>query len=110
MSTAQLARRLGMKQPSVIAMEKSEAKGTIQMSTLRKAAAAMDCVVVYALVPRRPLEVTVRSRARALLMERKEAVAHSMALEGQATRRRGGEARVSEFLRVTDPARLWDEP
>jgi len=35
MSSAQLAKRLGIAQPSVVALEQSEVKGTIQLATLR---------------------------------------------------------------------------
>jgi predicted DNA-binding mobile mystery protein A len=51
MTTVQLAKRLGVKQPSVTALEQSEAKGTIELATLRRVAEALDCVLVYALVP-----------------------------------------------------------
>ena len=65
MSTAQLAKRLKIKQPSVIAFERSEARGTIEVSTLRRVAQALDCTLVYALIPNRPLEDIVRDRAKA---------------------------------------------
>src|SRR5450432_2560904 len=50
-TTAQLAKRLGMKQPSVVAIERSEAKSTIELATLRRVAEALDCTLVYASVP-----------------------------------------------------------
>ena len=40
MSTAQLAKRLGIRQPSLVALEQSEAKGTIELATLRRVAEA----------------------------------------------------------------------
>src|SRR5215813_3110930 len=58
MTTAQLANRLGIKQPSVVAIEQSEAKGTIELATMRRVAEALDCTLVYALVPNKPLEQT----------------------------------------------------
>src|ERR1700689_3974500 len=64
MSTAQLAKRLGIKQPSLVALEQSEAKGTIELATLRRVAEALDCTLVHALVPNKPLETTFRDRAR----------------------------------------------
>src|ERR1017187_8364380 len=82
MSTAQLAKRLRVKQPSVIALEQSEAKGTIEMATLRRVAPALDCTLVYALVPNKPLETIVRDRARTFARRRLEPVEHSMLLEG----------------------------
>src|ERR1700690_4162888 len=66
MSTAQLARRLGIRQPSLVALEQSEAKGTIELATLRRVAEALDCTLVYALVPSKPLETTLRDRARSV--------------------------------------------
>ncbi len=83
MSTAQLAKRLGIKQPSLVALEQSEAKGTIELATLRRAAEALDCTLVYALVPNKPLETTVRDRARAFARRRRGPVEHSMLLEDQ---------------------------
>src|SRR6266567_3571094 len=59
MSSAQLAKRLKIKQPTVTAMEQSELKGTIQLATLRRIAAAMNCTLVYALVPNDPLETII---------------------------------------------------
>src|SRR5579872_6383642 len=56
MSTAQLARRAGVRQPSIVAIEQSEAKGSIEIATLRRVAAALDCKLVYALIPNQPLD------------------------------------------------------
>jgi predicted DNA-binding mobile mystery protein A len=110
MSSAQLATRLGIKQPSVIALEQSEVKGTIELATLRRVAEALDCRVVYALVPNKPLETTVRDRARALVRTRRAAIEHSMLLEDQAVNTKYSAAQLDEFIRETNPARLWDEP
>src|SRR5271168_700114 len=65
MTTEQLAKRMRVKQPSVINFEQSEAKGTIELATLRRVAQALDCTLIYALVPNRPLETTIQERARA---------------------------------------------
>src|ERR1700747_2948290 len=53
MTTAQLAKRLGVKQPSVVAIEQSEAKGTIELATLRRVAEALDLTFFYALLPKK---------------------------------------------------------
>src|SRR5476651_2436774 len=94
MTTAQLAKRLGMKQPSVVAIEQSEAKGTIELATLRRVAEAPDCTVVYALVPNKPLETTIRDRARAFGRRRRGPVEHSMLLEDQRVRGKDAEAQL----------------
>ena len=109
MSSAQLAKRLGIAQPSVFAIEQSEHRGAIQLSTLRRVAEAMDCTLVYALVPNQPLDTTVRDRARQIARRNLEPVAHSMALENQAVPAEDFEARIDALARDLNPRRLWDE-
>src|SRR6202161_3453224 len=94
MSTAQLARRLGVKQPSVVAIEQSEAKGTIELATLRRVAEALDCTLVYAFVPNKPLEAMVRARARLFSRRRRGPVEHSMLLEDQAVKGKDSDKRL----------------
>jgi predicted DNA-binding mobile mystery protein A len=109
-STAQLAKRAGVRQPSIVALEQSEAKGTIELATLKRIAEALDCKLIYALVPNKPLEQTVRERARLFARRRLEPIEHSMALEDQKVARKESEALIDEILRETNPRRLWDEP
>src|ERR1700680_2276769 len=92
MSSAQLAKRLGVKQPSVVALEQSEVKGTIELASLQRVAGALDCTLVYALVPNQPLEVMVRDRARTFARRRLEVVEHSMLLEDQKVPSAGKDA------------------
>lgn len=109
MTSSQLAKRLGVKQPSVIAVEQSEAKGTIELGTLRRVAAALDCTVIYALVPNKPLEAAVRDRARLFAMGRLAHVEHSMLLEDQSVGKKEFEARLDELIREINPRLLWDD-
>jgi predicted DNA-binding mobile mystery protein A len=108
MTTAQLAKRLGVKQPSIVAMEQSEARGSIELATLRRAAEALDCTLVYALIPNKPLDRIVRDRARQYLKQRIDPIEHSMLLEDQSAAPADLEARIDEVLRETNPRRLWD--
>ncbi|MBI1790754.1 MAG: mobile mystery protein A [Acidobacteria bacterium] len=111
MTTAQLAERLGIKQPSLVNLEQSEAKGTIEMATLRRVAEALDCTLVYALVPNKPLETMVRDRARAFARKRREDVEHSMMLEDQKVTAKGAKdagVRLDEVVRETNPRLFWD--
>src|ERR1700727_1657557 len=78
MSTAQLAARLKIKQPSLVTLEQSEAKGSIELATLRRVAEALDCTLVYALVPNKPLETMVRGRARAFTRKRRSDVCEAL--------------------------------
>jgi predicted DNA-binding mobile mystery protein A len=112
MSTRQLASRMGVSQPTVVQLEQSEVNGRIQLATLRRAAEALDCDLVYALVPRNgSLEQTVLAqasgRARALV----RAVDRSMELEDQAvTDPDETEAAVNRVaLQLVASRRLWDQ-
>lgn len=84
MRAEDLAGRMGVSQPSLTRMEKSERTGTIGLDSLQRAADALGCDVVYALVPRRPLEEMVKAQARSRALENVGRVAHTMALEDQA--------------------------
>jgi predicted DNA-binding mobile mystery protein A len=110
MSTAQLANRLGIKQPSMVALEQSEAKGTIELATLRRVAEALDCTLVYALIPNKPLETTLRDRARVFARRRRGPVEHSMLLEDQKVnpRAKDAEERLDEVVRETNPRLFWE--
>lgn len=83
MTSAQLGQRLGIRQPSVVAMEKAEADGRIGLDTLRRAAVALDCELVYALVPRQRLQARVEQRLQTMAGREHARAARTMALEGQ---------------------------
>ena len=110
LTTAQLAQRLNVKQPSIVAVEQSEEKGTIELATLRRVAEGLDCRLVYALVPNKPLDRIVRERARVFLQKRQAAVEHSMLLEDQKVERseQNMEALIDEIVRETNPRLFWD--
>jgi predicted DNA-binding mobile mystery protein A len=85
MSAAALAARLGITAGAVTRLEQSEAADRIRLDTLRRAADALGCDLVYLLVPRRPLKAVVRDRARELAHWQVAAVEQTMRLEDQAT-------------------------
>lgn len=112
MTSRQLAERLSIKQPSVIALENSEAKGTISLNTLDNAAKALGCRLVYALVPEESLEEMLKKRSLALARKLREPVRHTMELEGQGTDAKSesirAEIQAAELILKHD-RRLWDE-
>lgn len=83
LSSAQLGKTLGVRSQSVDDMEKAEASGGISLDTLRRVGKAMDCTLVYALVPNTSLETMVTRRAEALAQAAIAGVSHTMALEDQ---------------------------
>lgn len=108
MTAEQLGDRMGITQPSVQRLELSEAEGTIQLSSLRRAAEALDCEVFYALVPRRSLRETYDAAARAVARRELGRVGHSMALEDQAVGDDEDEERLRRFIaEELDPRELW---
>lgn len=83
LSSAQLGNALGIRSQSVDDMEKAEVSGGISLDTLRRAGRAMDCTLVYALVPNTSLDNLVTKRAVALATSAIAGVSHTMALEDQ---------------------------
>jgi predicted DNA-binding mobile mystery protein A len=112
MTTAQLAKRLGVAQPSVVGLEQAEASKAITLKTLERAARALDCTLVYALVPRKPLENLVQERARQAARKRLHTISHSMALENQRVLEDDERAQLERLAQklIDGPgSALWDE-
>jgi predicted DNA-binding mobile mystery protein A len=108
MTAEQLGDRMGISQPSVQRLELSEASGTIQLSSLRKVAAALDCEVVYALVPRRSLQETYDDAAVRVARRQLGLIGHTMALEDQAVSDEDDDERLRRFIaEELDPRELW---
>ena len=113
MTTAQLARRMGVTQPRISELEKGEASGRITIQSLERAAEAMGCRLVYAIVPVRPLSDMLDERALVRANQQFASIEQTMRLENQAVT---DAARRDEALRRLmgelrrKPARLWDEP
>jgi len=83
-TSAQLGKRMGVSQPRILEIEKSEKSGSITLDTLERAANEMDCKLVYALVPKDPLEHVVECRALAMAKKQMTITSHNMALEAQS--------------------------
>ena len=83
MSAAELAERLEVSQASVTKLEASERAGRARLDTLERAANALNCDLVYAVVPRHPLHDLVRSQAERILTRELATVENSMRLEDQ---------------------------
>ena len=112
MTTAQLGKRIGVSQPRAVAVEKAEAKGSITLDSLERAARALDCRLVYALVPRDPLEEMVHARAQRLALKRLESTRHSMSLEAQEVEETDEQEQVKRMIaHILDKSgsQLWEE-
>ncbi|MFT6673040.1 MAG: putative DNA-binding mobile mystery protein A [Afipia broomeae] len=112
MTTAQLARRMNVQQPRIVELEKAESKGNITMQSLERAAEALGCRVVYALVPIKPLTTTLEERALQVAERQLSLIEQTMRLEAQGVddpvqRTRTRQRLADDLLR--HPARLWDD-
>ncbi len=85
-SMREVARRMRKTPQTVASFEKSEAADRITLQTLRHYAEAMDCELVYAIVPKTgSLKQLGEKCARQKAERDVRAVEHTMALEDQAT-------------------------
>lgn len=112
MTSRQLAARMGLSQSTIAALEKGEGAGTVTLKSLREAAEALDCQLVYALVPRTSLADMVQERARALAEKKLARVHHTMRLEDQALRESDlaeERERITRSLLEGRASRLWED-
>lgn len=101
-SASEVARTLKTSRQLPVQLEKAEAEDRITLKSLRAAANALGCELVYALVPRaNTLHDLVEERARAQAKKHVLGVEHSMALEDQAVGRvdEAVEAETKRLLR-----------
>jgi predicted DNA-binding mobile mystery protein A len=113
MNARQLAARLNVSQPTITNIEKNEANDTITLKRLREAAAALDCTLVYALVPNTSLQQIVEDRARHIADAQLARTHHTMSLEDQElddADRHAERQRLMHRLLDGHPRHLWEMP
>jgi predicted DNA-binding mobile mystery protein A len=88
LTQSQLAKKLRMRQQAYANIELREQREKVAIETLRRAAGALDCDLVYAFVPKRAVAPTFSELAAKYDSElaMRRATEHSMALEGQGRR------------------------
>jgi len=112
MTTAQLAKIIGVSQPRAFAIEKAEKDRSITLESLERAAHALDCELVYTLVPRIPLNKLVEERAQIVASKRLKQIQHSMALEAQSVNDSDNKEQFKSLVRqLVEKAgsELWHE-
>ncbi|MBL4820596.1 MAG: mobile mystery protein A [Gammaproteobacteria bacterium] len=110
MSIQQLATRIGIAKQSVARLENNEADDSITLKTLRKAAEALDCQLVYVLVPNKNgLQGIVEKQALLKAKEIVSAVDHTMQLEAQGVGNAQAKIKeTAEELAKSPNTKLWD--
>jgi predicted DNA-binding mobile mystery protein A len=111
MSAQQLGKRLGISKQGVANLERNEVRKTLSLESLERAARALGCRVVYALVPDEPLESQLDTQAIIVARKKLQRVRHSMALEDQRPPDELHELQVKELakkLKEHLSSDLWD--
>jgi predicted DNA-binding mobile mystery protein A len=113
MTAKQLADRMETDQPGVARIEEREARGAVTLETLERAARAMNCKVIYAIVPDDgyvSLEEILNQRAETVAKTLMKKVSHSMRLEAQDVDHEDKQEQLKRLARELkeslDP-RLW---
>ena len=111
MSANEMAQRMGVIQQNVFQFEKSEVNDRIQLRTLKQAADALNCDLVYVLLPRTPLEDAVKAQARRKAEGILDPVAHHSRLEDQSLDPHELQVQLDELAdKFVDRRGLWLEP
>jgi predicted DNA-binding mobile mystery protein A len=113
LTARQLASRMGRTHSVLVRLETSEVADTISLGSLRAAAEAMDCTLVYAIIPNRSLSDMARTRAAAIADAQLGRMHHTMRLEDQALTRDDlaqERNRLIETILARGGSRLWEDP
>ena len=113
MTGAQLANRLQTNKQRISRIEQDEVLGRLTLTTLRRVAEALDCRLVYGLVPNQSLEKMVEQHAQALAQKRLKRSNQMMRLEKQELSDDAKASLLKDLVQeIMDemPKALWDEP
>lgn len=112
MNGRQLADRLNVTRQRAALIEKDEVGSSATLKTMRRVAESLDCVFVYALVPRTSLKQTIHDQAKRVAKKRLARVSHTMMLENQELSDSDQEQALNDMVKElieTQPSTFWDE-
>jgi predicted DNA-binding mobile mystery protein A len=109
MSRAVVAKKLGVTPAAVQQTEEREAALTISLASLQQAAQALDCHLVYAIVPNQSLMKTLHHAAEQAAKKIMKSTSQSMALEDQALRTASWQHAYDELVEELEknPKLIW---
>jgi len=108
MSQGALAKRVGVAQSNVAQLERAELTGNVTLARLAEAAGALDCTLVYALVPNSTLEDTVQRQARQIALGQLRYTGTTMDLENQGIDEDALDEFTADYTReLVANGRLW---
>jgi predicted DNA-binding mobile mystery protein A len=115
LTMAQLARRIGVAPSALANYEKSETRGRISIDTLQKAARAMNCKLIYAIVPEKAahsLEDILAEQAIRTARKIVEKADQSMRLEAQGLAEEDLQQQIRELaqeLKQNLDSQIWNQ-
>ena len=107
MTTTQLAKRLEISQPRIVAMEKNERN--VKISTMERVADTLNCDFSYAFVPRENIDDIIYNQAKKKAKKILDKVNKNMGLENQLAKTDDLLKDIIEELLDGNIARIWDE-
>lgn len=113
MTTKELGERLHVSQPRISELEAAETKDAITLKSLRAAANAMNCDLVYAIVPRaKSIEGAFLEQAKKIAKKRVMDIQHTMELEGQGLNKKQLDEHYKATLEILlrgNPKQVWED-
>ncbi|MGE0201784.1 MAG: mobile mystery protein A [Candidatus Melainabacteria bacterium] len=111
MTSTQLAARIGIAQPTLQDYERREMEDAITLKSLQKAARAMNCRLIYAIVPEDSLNSILWKQAERRARAMFDRVDRSMNLEQQRVTASERDLQLQALIQqwTDNPTRLWDE-
>lgn len=113
MSIRQLAARMKVSASRIQRLEKDELVGAVTIRSMRRAAEAMDCVFVYAILPKDDLGSILKRQAQLKANEHMKRISHTMGLEAQSLDSEINEEMFKTLVQnLIDEkgSKLWDTP
>lgn len=114
-NTRQLAKRCGIQHSSILRIEKNETQDKVSIKSLKKLASAMNCQLVYAIVPKteyNSLEEIINHQTELLAHKLIKQVDHTMRLEAQGTSTkeiRSQTRKLANELKDKMDSRIWEK-
>ncbi len=112
MTGKQLAKRLCVSRSRVIKIEEGEQRDAVTLRTLKDVANALNCELMYMLIPKESLRSTLRNQAKKIAKQHMQRVSHTMQLENQGIDVKHQEELEKELIDSLlrgSSKRLWEE-
>ena len=111
-TSKQLGSRLGISQQAAQDVERREVEGSVTLNSLSESVRAMNCRLVYYIVPNEPLEQMIDKQIDKKARESLSYVSNLMELEDQKVDKEEQQYQLEDIkqaMRFSKLSRIWDE-